>query len=275
MIELDKLKKEIDTASQLRNIAQASEQAAALYIVRTREKVLGSRSYFEQIWKTYDVVRKLNITDQSNKSGGIIVTITPNKGMYGDLVNKVVLKSQEIVKKGKYDWVVAGKKGKSSPYLNDRKFQYFEYSDVFSNEEIAKLIDITSKYAEVIVVYPKYNAAFDQSINVIKLGDVNKKDETVEDNAVKTKQYVIDPDIAKIDMYFDKKLQSIILYKYFIEAMLAFKASQMIVMKRAYDNADEMFKESTKKYFIAKREMVDSKLREISAGRMMWEGNGE
>jgi ATP synthase F1 gamma subunit len=279
MYDIDILEKEIDSAKQLENITEAMQQAAALYLTKFRKTVLDSRQYVNQMWATYDVVRKCNKSSSVLKSGGSVIAITPNRGMYGSLVEKAVSTAVELSRERRLNVIIAGDKGRYEAEKSGKmRYSNFAYDDKFAQNSFLELAKKVVENETIVIVYPKFMAAFDQKIDYVEVGNISKKSPDIikgkeEKPIIASKRYYFDPDIDKLARYFDSALLSLIIYKYFVEATLAYRGSQMIAMKRAHDNAKEVVETGQKRYFKIKRELVDSKLREIAAGRELWERN--
>lgn len=279
MISLEELKKEIAGYQQLEGITQAVEQSSASYIVKVRNQILANRPFFEEAWSCYDLYKKIVYKTKRKKPEGsqVIVLITPNQGLYGLLLTQVL---QEIVmqhQKQKADLIIVGKKGRAIAGLLSANMKFYDLQDDFSYEQLEPTIEQVCKYSGIRIVYPKYYSAFEQKIEVKNLADddddSNKADApNAEDiNLLNLKRYVLDPDQLTFEQYFDKAVIGLILFRYFTESMLAYKAAQMTAMRRAHDNAHKELLLAKFSYSRNHREMVDGSLRELNAARNLIE----
>ena len=272
MITLEELKKEIDSAIELQNISQAMEQSAASYIVKARNKIFKTRTFFEEAWKSYDITRRLSLPQKDFKRSKVVVAITPDQGLYGNLLIEELDTVQAELNNTRSELIVIGSKGKAMFSQNESNItHHFDLPEDLKYENLNSIIDAISKFSNITIVYPKYISAFEQEITTFTLND--QVDLTDNNDEIDLKRFNFDPNIESVSEYFDKTVIGIIFFRYFIEAMLAYKAAQMIAMKRAHDNAADFLTENKSLYFRSKRELIDGRLRELTASRNLWEDN--
>ncbi|HUD20961.1 MAG TPA: FoF1 ATP synthase subunit gamma [Candidatus Saccharimonadales bacterium] len=272
---IEELKKQIESTTQLESIAQAFEQSAALYIFKTKNKILQSQKFFEQAWKTYGIVKHLSYEKKAINKRRLIAIITPNQGMYGSLMLRLIEKAEELLKNQGSDLMVIGKKGKSHFSQNQsRSINFFLLPDEIDFQHISPIVDSMSKYGHISLVYPKYLSVFEQSVSVATIGDEDQKDSDKNHRQdIEVQRYSFDPGQLAITEYFSRAIFGVIIFGYFSESMLAYKAAQMIAMKKAYDNTKKQLEEERFQYSRLRRELIDSHMRELVAARMMWEGS--
>ena len=269
----DELKKQIESTIQLENITQAFEQSAALYLFKTKNKILKSRKFFIEAWATFDIVKQLVIPSKITSSKKLIIAISPNQGMYGNLMWKLIDKVEKLYQEQRANLIVIGKKGKSH-FSRDkvRSVVFFELPDETNYPQISEVADAITKYSQISIVYPRYISLFEQEIVVVRLNEGKEQaKESVQKEKIDTKRYLFDPNWLEVAGYFDKAMLSLIFYGYFSESMLAYKAAQMVAMKKAYDNAKDNLVELKFKYSRMNRELIDSRMRELLAARKIWE----
>jgi ATP synthase F1 gamma subunit len=269
----DELKKEINSMVQLQNITQAFEQSAAAFIFKTRKKILEARPFIEQAWKCYNIVRSLAMPEKAIMAKKIVIAITPNQGMFGSLIWDVATKVDQLQTEGQYDLAVVGNKGKQHFSQNSTHIKFnFTLQDDFNYEDLFPIVEALLKYSSIVVIYPQYQSAFNQVVQAVELNaDLKNKNPGVISDL---KRYTLDPDIVTLHQHFSKSVLAIILYRYFVEALLAYKASQMIAMKRAYDNTTKRLVDVRFDYYRTYRSLIDNRIREISSARAVWEDLG-
>lgn len=271
MISLEELKKEIERYQQLEGITQAVEQSSASYIVKVRNQILANRVFFEEAWSCYDLYRKIvyNTKKKRIKGNQAIVLITPNQGLYGVLLTQAIGEVIKQYDEQKADLIIIGKKGRAIAGSLTAKTKYYDLQDDFTYEQLEPTIETVSNYSGIRIVYPKYYSAFVQKIEVKNLEDESfDQAPTTEDiKILNLKRYVLDPDQLTFEKYFDKAVIGLILFRYFTESMLAYKAAQMTAMRRAHDNAHKELLLAKFNYSKNHRETVDGHLRELNAAR--------
>jgi len=272
MILLEELKKNIERYRELQEITQALEQSAASYIVKVRDQVLKSRDFYEESWATYNLYQKIVFGTSKKKltSSSAILLISPNQGMYGAMLWRALDELKNQYAKGKADIFIVGKKARALvPEKLFANVKYFDLPEELSLQSLNELITAISKYSNLRLIYPKYISAFEQKIDVKELiVDENLAEPTGEEiKILNRKRYILDPDQLSLEQYFSSAVIGLILFRYFIESLLAYKAAQMIAMKRAHDNASKELETAKFRYSRDHRELIDSRLRELNSSR--------
>ena len=266
------LKRELNTIYQLQEITQAFEQSAASYIFKMRKKILDARPFFEQAWKTYNIIKFLTLPKEKGLSKRLVLVITPNQGLYGTLLIQVSEKVNAIKKeKHSGDLAVIGGKGKQIfSAQKNRVKKFFDLKDDFSYEDLLPIAKVINEYTDISLIYPKYKSAFVQEVSIAEISSV-KKPESHQEVIENFKRYTLDPDLISLNQFFDQTFLAMMLFRYCTEALLAYKAAQMIAMKRAYDNSSEQLEIARFIYYRSIRNLVDGQIREVSAARTIWE----
>ena len=273
MQTIESLKNEINSIGELQDISEALEQIAAKEIVLARKKILTQRKFFEETWKIYGILRDLVSLPASVKNKDLVVIITLNRGMYGNLLNKVCQTGEEAAKKYQADILITGKKGQNI-FLNreDKTVHFFSVPNEVTYEQMEPLKDIAAGYARVHVVYPRYITTINQEVKTVSLISKQKDDESEDrslENFVLSKRYKLEPDLQSVVDYFNKAIVGLMLYGFFSESILAYNAAQMVAMRNAHENAEEIKIKTTIKYHKKRREIVDIKLRDLYKIRFM------
>lgn len=270
MISLEELKKNIDSTSQLEDITQALQQSAAAYIIKTRNGILSSRNFLKETWKTYEIVQKVRIKEEKAENKSIVVAIYPNQGMFGSLFWQETNMARQFIAEKRCDLAVVGKKGKGVFEIGSGKISQFEYPDKFDYNNFESLAETVFLYDNIDIVYPEYENAFSQTVVTASLTDKEAKDLTKEDILL-AKRYTFDPSFVEVKEYFGKAILGVMLFSYVSESVLAYKAAEMISMKRARDNAHDKFLQNKFEYFRGYRELIDSRLREVFSTKNLLE----
>jgi F-type H+-transporting ATPase subunit gamma len=276
MQSLELLRNQITAINDLSGITGALEQIAAKNMMNTRQKILKSRSFFDETWKVYGVLRQLAPVAPDVKDKDLVIVISLNQGMCGNLLNKVVAVGKELYKDRKADLLITGKKGHSHfADFDQRTIHFFSIPDNVTYAEIEPIKKIVSGYSQVRIVYPRYYSTANQQVEVatlvVKAGEDSKKPE----DFVQSKRFRIEPDLLSVVNYFNKTIMGALFYSYFAESVLAYNAAQMVAMRNAHDNADEMDKKITFSYKKLRREIVDVKLRELHKFRFLQKEDDE
>lgn len=266
MLPIEQIKSDIKTVGLLKDITQALQQDAAHFLRERRSQILKSREFFQEAWEVYSILRTLVPSSQETRYKKLVILITPNRGIYGRLLNQAVEEAKKIYEEKETDLLVTGKKGQS--FFSDRTERTTHFFTIDANvdyEDIRPIKEVIAKYREVYIVYCGYVSTSDQGIAVAKFDPSQKAEKKT---GVASKQYLIEPEKEKVINYFNEALSGVLFYSYFSESMLSYKAAEMILMKNGFDNAEEMEKELEMSFYRAKRELKDAKLRDLYSGRI-------
>jgi len=266
MSSLDTLKNDIQVIEELSDTTEILEQVAAKSIIETRENILKSREFFSKSWDIYNTLRQLTDLGPNVYSKDLVIIITPNRGMCGSLVGKVVRAGEKIHKSNQSDLLITGKKGHSFFTNQDEKtIHFFSVPNNATYEDIEPLKNVIAKYASVHVVYPRYISISQQSVEVVSLvsEEIIKSDRERKIDKIKAKRYIIEPDLSSVVDYLNKTIIGILFFSYFSESLLAYNAAQMLAMRNAHDNANDQLKGLSYQYLRLKREVINSKLRDL------------
>lgn len=267
MSSLDNLKNEIRIINELGDISEVLEQVAAKTIIETRETILKSREYFDAAWEIYDVIRKLTDLGPDVYNKDLVVVMTPNRGMCGTLMNKVIRVGEELYKKYQADLLISGKKGHNHfANQDERTIHFFSVPNEATYEDIEPLKDIVAKYARVHIVFPRYHSISSQSVEIVSLKSVeDKRDDkaALEEKLIDSRRFIIEPNIGVVVNHVNKAIMGILFFSYFSESLLAYNAAQMIAMRDAHDNAQDELKTLNFRFNKMRREVIDSKMRDL------------
>ncbi|KKP69929.1 hypothetical protein A2X44_01825 [candidate division CPR3 bacterium GWF2_35_18] len=264
MQSLEILRNKIKAVEYLGEIAQALEQSAANEIFKTREKILKSRLFFEETWKVYRTLQQLTPERPEVNNKHLVVVLTLNRGMYGNLLNKVLEKGEHLYKEYKADLLITGKKGHNHFIKrNERTIHFFSIPNKVKYEQIEPLKDILGTYAHIHIVFPRYKSAVQQIVEVVSLITKPNKEKSQKKFEDIDERFRVEPNVNEVVKYFNKTIIGILIYNYFQESLLAYNAAQMIEMKNAHDNAEDQNKILIHQYNRKRREQIDAKLREL------------
>lgn len=273
MTKLDGLANEIKTMHDLEDLTNMLEQIAARDIAKMREQILQSRPFFQEFWKIYKVIKQLAPPPPEVVHKQLIVVVAIDWGMPGGLLNKVLDTADQLYLQKGADIVVAGKMGHYRFKGRDAHTVHFFNSPKKSSlQDIAPVYKLVAGYARTTFVYPVFETLSKQvvktaSISIADEGQVADAEMESGNNEVAVDRFLIEPDPQTIANYMSETVVGLSMYHYFAEAKLAYSAAQMVAMRNAYDNAKQSSKEISYRYHKARRELIDTKLRELYGSR--------
>ena len=273
MTKLDGLRTKMRTMNDLEDITNMLEQVAARDIAQMREQILQSRPFFQQFWSIYRVLKGIAPLSPDVVHKHLVVLIGIDWGMPGDLQNKVIREAEKQYIAHGADILIAGKMAHSRFRENeDRTIHYFNAPKQSSLKDISPIYKTVAKYAHVTFVYPQFESLSKQVVRTASMSngsEPSKEDTANQTNAetIEVKRFIIEPDERTLANYLNETIVGLSLYHYFAEAMLAYSAAQMVAMRNSYENAKEESKKLHGQYHRARREIIDTKLRELYGSR--------
>lgn len=257
MAKTTKIKNEIENLKTLRLVSKAYAEIAAMRMQNIRESVLKSREFtgsldniFSEVIKAYKrEVEKLlknaknpeKITFLAHNGKKVIVFISANTGLYGDIIGKVFSKFIEEVDKNNAEVAIIGKLGQSlfEQARPNNEFTYFDFPDFgASARELSFIIQHIVSYEEINVFYGKFLSVVTQTPDVYKISAVTPKTIFNAEGDILEK-YLFEPELADILQFFEKEIFSSIFDQTMRESQLAKFASRINAMSRAEGSIGE------------------------------------
>ncbi len=276
MRDLEALHKSLNAMNDLEALTDMLEQTAARTISIMQQDILSSRPYFQQIWHIYSILKQLAPPSPEITHKHLIVMIGIDWGMTGSLMNRVIDEAKLLQSKHDADILIAGKMAKVRfSNIDGHTMHYFSCPKNVSLELIQPIYKVVSGYSRVTMVYPSFDSLSKQSVSTasfsvkdsIKIGnqDINPNDVISEEEA---KTYIVDPDAQSLVNYINEAVVGLTIHHYFAESSLAYSAAQMIAMRNGHDNAENEAKKIKLLYNKARRDVIDTKLRELFGSRV-------
>ncbi|MFZ2544368.1 MAG: F0F1 ATP synthase subunit gamma [Candidatus Saccharimonadales bacterium] len=276
MTKLDGLKQEMNTMKDLEDLTNMLEQIAARDIAVMRTEILQSRPFFQEFWRIYGILKQLTPPPPEVIHRQLVVVIGIDWGMPGNLLHRVLEVAEKEFEEHSADLLLIGKMThRQFKNQSDRTVHLFSAPKKSSLRDIEPIYALVSKYAHTIFVYPSFESLSKQKVEINYL-TINEKDnkkaegqEQVKlDENIAVDRFIIEPNAQEISNYMNQTVVGLSLYHYMAEAMLAYSAAQMVSMRDSYDNAKDASKSLQQRYHKARRETIDSKLRELYGARI-------
>lgn len=261
MPKIDGLKDEIKVMSDLKDITNMLEQIAARDIALMRIKIVGARPYFQEIWKIHAILKQIVPPPANILHKHLVVLVALDWGMPGGLLNQVINEAESQYKKYEADLLVAGKMGhKHFTGRDERTMHLFNVPKKSTMADIEPIYKVVANYAHVHIVFPRFVSLSKQEVSV---ANFSVDDTLYEQNDIQAKRFLTEPSPQEVSDFINQTIIGATLYHYFAEAQLAYSAAQMVAMRNAYDNAKDASEHLTQEFHRAKREIIDTKLREL------------
>lgn len=259
---------------------------------RAQERVQHSRPYSEQL---RELVSRLARVTGEDVGGDIallkqrpvrrigFVVITPDRGLAGALPSNVnrkaattALEEQErFAQQGErpaVDYVVVGRKGRDF-VLRSRLHLIAEFTNYGDRPSLADATAIAQVAVDaflkgevdvVYLVYPKFvNTVTQQPVSTQLLPVQPPPEQAGEGSTV---EYIYEPDAATIYEALLPRYVDVQVYQALLETIASFYSAQMVAMKNATDNANELVQDLTLTYNKARQASITTEILEVVGG---------
>jgi F-type H+-transporting ATPase subunit gamma len=252
---------------------------AASKLRRAQESTLAARPYSELIDELLADLAAVLVGDEhpllSRRAEGkrLIVLVTSDRGLAGPLnTNAVRFASKVIVEHtGELEMVSVGRKGRDAmrrarvPIV--AHFPGFGDKPVFDDIlPLARLITdeyVACTYSQVDIVFTRFVSTLVQRAEMVQLLPIEPSSNT---RGIPGSQFIFEP---APEIVLDELLPRYVgtrLYQTALESTASFFSSQMVAMKNATENADELIEDLTLSYNKARQARITSELIEIASG---------
>ena len=272
------IKAEEADARSVVSLTSALETLSSMQIAKTKNKVLISNQFFEEVWNIYKQIRVDVLFNYGRVEGEkpidkeLLILITAKGGLSGDIDNRLVRKVVEYYDETKHDVMVIGHHGALK--LKQSHIDSTFYFDLPEKDyiNVDPLMDITRKYARSRIFYQHYISLSQQEIKDVDLSEVvSSKGRAIDlalasDDLVTEKTYIFEPSSYAVAAYLENSILRLTISQFIYDSRLAQVASRFKAMsaakERSISNANELHLE----YNRAKRNLVDTRLKESLAG---------
>ena len=252
---------------------------AASKLRRAQESTLAARPYSELLDEILADVAVVLGGDEhpllSRRPEGkrLIVLITSDRGLAGPLnTNAIRFASKEIVEHaGELELVSVGRKGRDAmrrarvpiiahfPGFGDRP----SFDDILP---LARMITDEYEcgtYNQVDIIFTRFVSTLVQRADQVQLLPITPSTDT---RGILGSQFIFEPEPEIVLNELLPRYVGTRLYQAALESTASFYSSQMVAMKNATENADELIDDLTLSYNKARQASITSELIEIASG---------
>lgn len=260
------------------SLTSALESLSSMQIAKTKNKVLISNQFFDEVWKIYKQIRVdvlFNFgreVDEKPIDKELLILITAKGGLSGDIDQRLIRKFLEYYDEQHHDVLVIGHHGALK--LKQSHVDYTYYFDLPEGDyiNVDPLMDITRKYSRSRIFYQNYISLGQQTIEEVDLSEVVSSKgrvadlSTVGDDVVSEKTYIFEPSSYAVAAYLENSILRLTISQFIYDSRLAQVASRFKAMSAAKERSIENANELHVEYNRAKRNQVDTRLKESLAG---------
>lgn len=260
------------------SLTSALETLSSMQIAKTKNKVLISNQFFDEVWGIYkqirvDVLFNFGRTiEEKPINKELLILITAKGGLSGDIDQRLIRKVIERYDEAKNDVLVIGHHGALK--LKQSHIDYTYYFDLPENDyiNVDPLMAIIKKYSESRIFYQNYISLSQQEIKDVDLSEVVSSKgrvadlSTVSDDLVTEKTYIFEPSSYQVAAYLENSILRLTISQFIYDSRLAQVASRFKAMSAAKERSVDTAGELHTEYNRAKRNQVDTRLKESLAG---------
>lgn len=272
------IKAEEDAIRSVVSLTSALESLSSMHIAKTKNKVLISNQFFDEVWNIYkqirvDVLFNFGRTEEEKPiDKELLILITAKAGLTGDIDQRLVRRVSEYYDADKHDILVIGYHGALK--LKQAHIHHEYYFDLPEKDyiNVDPLMDIIKRYAKSRIFYQNYMSLTEQAIRDVDLSEVvSSKGRvadlgTVSDDLVTEKTYIFEPSSYAVAAYLENSILRLTISQFIYDSRLAQAASRFRAMSAARERSVETAGELRTEYNRAKRNQVDTRLKESLVG---------
>jgi len=281
------IKAEEVAARSVVSLTSALETLSSMQIAKTKNKVLISNEFFEEVWNIYKQIRVdafFNFgrqVDEKPINKELLILITAKGGLSGDIDNRLVRKVVEHYDSKQNDVLVIGHHGALKLKQSHIDYQYYFDLPEHDYINVDPLMDLTRKYAKSRIFYQHYISLSQQEIKDVDLSEVVSSKgrvadlATVSDDLVTEKTYIFEPSSYAVAAYLENSILRLTISQFIYDSRLAQVASRFKAMSAAKERSVEHAGELRTEFNRSKRNQVDTRLKESLAGLKKIRAGGE
>ena len=268
-------------------LTSAFESLSSLQIAKTKNKVLISNQFFEEVWNIYKQVRMDVIFNFGRKENEkpinkeLLILITATGGLSGDIDQRLIKRVMDRYNEEKNDILVIGHHGASQ--LDQIRVKYNYYFDLPKNDyiNVDPLMNIIKTYKKSRIFYQDYVSLSRQNIKDVDLSEVVSSKgrvvdlDTAGDNLITEKNYIFEPNPYSVAAYLETSILRLTIAQFIYDSRLAQVASRFRAMSAAKERSTDEANDLHTEFSRAKRAVIDARLKESFAGLKKLRNGGD
>ena len=294
MPSTQEVRRRIRSVKNTAQITKAMQMVASSKMRRAQERVEQSRPYSEQIRA---LVSRLANAGGDDLGEGVallrqrpirnigLVNITPDRGLSGALPSNInrkafstALEQQDrLAQNGQQrpdvEFVAVGRKGRDFIIRTQQHLiaEFINYgdrpslSDASAIAEVAVDAFLKGEVDVVYLVYARFVNTVSQVPTSVQLLPVQPP-AAEENQEQKTVEYIYEPEARSIFEALLPRYVDVLVYQALLETVASFYSAQMVAMKNATDNANDLVEDLTLAYNKARQASITTQILEVVSG---------
>jgi F-type H+-transporting ATPase subunit gamma len=273
------IRRRIQSSRNIRQITRALQFVAASKLRRAQEATLAARPYSEKLDEVLaDISTVLGAEDHpllQKREGGktLLILVTTDRGLAGALnTNTIRFASQRITStSGDLSVVTVGRKGRDAMRRArvplEAHFDGFRERPTFADVlPLARLVTdgfLDGSFGHVDLVYSKFISTLAQRPVLAPLLPIEPGEDT---EGIPGNQFIFEPDAGAVLEQLLPRYVATRLFQAALETTASFFSSQMVAMKNATENAEELIEDLTLAYNKVRQSNITREMIEIATG---------
>lgn len=295
MPSINEIKEQKIVVHSVGEFAHSLQQIAAARMAKLRKIVMSSRRFVDeattvllelQLEKQKRIEKELygdvpkakkkksKQTETKKPERTAIIVISTDQGLCGSYNTEIFTKVDQVLPQyTTADWFVVGSKGQDYFYKLEKKnkirFFPFKMPEQPTIVDLRPLIGMFYYYTQIFMIYSKFINTATREVVFLELvipniAEVETKKE------LEGGKYLFEPNIDELIRSLSSKLRYALFRQQILDSRLSLYTAQMLAMKTAADNSEDLLKELQLQYNKARRKVIDKKIQEVQAGRTLW-----
>jgi ATP synthase F1 gamma subunit len=271
--------KDVTTMGTMVNLTSVFESLASMRISQIKGKVQQSEKFFGELWHIYRQIR-LDTTFRFGRAEHaraekteLRIAITAEGGFSGDIDQRLIKLVLEDYDKTKHDIIIIGHHG--AIQLAQQGIEFKKYYKLPKQDEdinVEPIAEETRGYDNTVAYYQSYQSLSVQNVKKMNLskalqeqGEASEED-LLSGEIINEETYIFEPSTTDVVEHLEHYMTSIILSQIILESKLAQYASRFKAMTAAHERADESLADFKMAFNRSKRQIKDTRLKEIVIG---------
>jgi len=257
-------------------LTSAFEGIASMRIAQTKNQVLQSTQFFNELWQIYSQLRVDSLftfgreSTQAAIDKDLFIIITAEGGFSGDIDQKLVQLMLKEYVADKNDIIVIGHHG--AVQLAQRSVSYKKYFKLPSKDKninVTPIVNEVQQYRSTKLFYQEYVSLTVQEVKAIELSSAVRDKGSASDRAdevISEATYIFEPSSYAVAAHLERSMMQIAISQLILGSKLAQYASRFRAMTSSHQRADEAKADLHLDFNRARRGIKDERLKEIING---------
>ncbi len=272
----NEIAREEASMATLVELTSVFEGIASMRIAQTKNQVLQSTKFFNDLWKIYSQLRVDSMfsfgrtKDTAVIDKELLIIITAEGGFSGDIDQKLVQLMLKEYVPDQHEIICIGHHGAMQLAQRGVSYKkYFKLPKKDQNINVTPIIREVQQYKSTKMFYQEYVSLMVQDVKRIELSSAVKERTAISENpdeVISEDTYIFEPSTYAVAAHLERSMMQIAVSQLILESKLAQYASRFRAMTASHQRADESKQELHMDYNRARRGIKDERLKEIING---------